>query len=157
MRRQKVKRKVKSLLEKQSTCGKMHGRTQRERCAFFRVFVFFPAHHLVLSPLANLSKDPPLRCSHTSQPRWISTQRILGEERLIMARRCPLTFDPQGTFLSMCSVSLAPTRAKQRSLDPSLKQGFAPFVLAMTVILSHPQETKLGYLPCLCHCFHFGE
>lgn len=30
-------------------------------------------------------------------------------------------------------------------------------VLAMTLILRHPQEEKLGYLPCLCHYFHFGE
>ena len=42
-----------------------------------------------------------------------------------MAWSYPLTFDPQGAFLCMCSVSLNPKRGRRRSLNPLLNQGFA--------------------------------
>ena len=70
MRRQKVKRKVKSLLEKQSICRKTHGQTQKVGCTFgkFKSFItvqfsrslssFWPI--IALFPLANLSQDLPL-------------------------------------------------------------------------------------------------
>ena len=39
---------------------------------------------------------------------------------------CPLLFDPQGAFLCMCSVFLAPRMGNMWPLDPFLKQGLAP-------------------------------
>ena len=39
---------------------------------------------------------------------------------------CPLLFDPQGDFLRMCSVSLAPRMGNMWPLDPWLKQDLAP-------------------------------
>ena len=89
-----------------------------------------------------------------------------------MAWSCPLIFDPQGAFLHVHSVSLAPPRVRRGAGvggwgagmggagigDPLIlysNKVLRLFVLAMTVILR--QETKLGYLPCLCHCFHFRE
>ena len=56
---------------------------------------------------ADLSQNLAPRCAHNSQPRG-----LLGEARLFMAWHRPLTFGPQGTFLHVCSISLAPKRGK---------------------------------------------
>ena len=41
-------------------------------------------------------------------------------------------------------------------LNALLKQGFALFVLVMTIILRCLQDTKTSCLPCFCCYFHFG-
>ena len=68
-----------------------------------------------------------------------------------MAWPYPLTFDPQGVFLCMCSVSLVPKRGAEIS-----KRILLLFLLAMTITLKGLKETKTGYLPCLYCYFHFG-
>ena len=75
-------------------------------------------NRLVFSPLANLFQDPLPRCACTSQPRWISMQRHLGEARFIVAWHCPLAFDPQGDFLRTPSVSLAPRWGRREAEIP---------------------------------------
>ena len=70
------------------------------------------ASFLTLDPLW----DPPLGCTCTPQPWWISNWRLLGEARLIMVWCYPLTFNPQRVFLCMCSVSLVPEEGGSRSL-----------------------------------------
>ena len=65
----------------------------------------------------------------TPQPRWISKGRFLGRARLIMVWHHPLTFDPQGAFLCMCSVSF---RGEWRTLN--FTQSLPLFVLAMTYL-----------------------
>ena len=56
---------------------------------------------------------------------------------------------------SVC-VCLEGGRVGWGRLKALLKQGFALFVLAMTIILRCLQETKTGYLPCFCCYVHFG-
>ena len=43
-----------------------------------------------------------------------------------MAWHCPLTSDPQGAFLACVVSPLSQKRKGRRSLNPLLKQGFAP-------------------------------
>ena len=69
-----------------------------------------------------------------------------------MACCYPLTFDPQGALLNICSVSLVPKEGGWRSRNPLFKKVFP---LAMTVILRYIQETYTGYLPCFSCYFHF--
>ena len=73
---------------------------------------------------------PTLRLSPgrtgTPQPRWILKWWLLRGARLIMAWCYPLPFGPQRTFLHICCVSLVPKEWGGRSLNPLLKQGFAP-------------------------------
>ena len=68
-----------------------------------------------------------------------------------MAWHYSLTFDPQGAFLCMCSVSLVRKEEGGRSLNPSLTHGFVPFVLAltpaMTITLTCLQKTNLAIYP----------
>ena len=92
------------------------------------------ASFLTLDPLW----DPPLGCTCTPQPRWISNWRLLGEARLIMVWCYPLTFNPQRVFLCMCSVSLVPEEGGSRSL----------IVHSNKVFLSVP-------LPRLDHCHDY--
>ena len=52
---------------------------------------------------------PSPGCAHSPQPTWVWKWRLLGgEARLTMAWCYPLTFDPQGAFLCLCSVSFVP-------------------------------------------------
>ena len=76
---------------------------------------------------ATLVHYPVSAC--TPQPRWISKGRFLGRARLIMVWHYTLTFDPQGTFLCMCSVSF---RGEWRTLN--FTQSLPLFVLAMTYL-----------------------
>ena len=71
-------------------------------------------------------------------------------------RWCSLLFDPQGAFLHMCSVSLAPRMRNIWPLDPLLQQGLAPLCSCHDCIFKCPQETKPGYLPCVC-CYSYLE
>ena len=66
----------------------------------------------------------------------------------------------------LCVVSsLSPKWGEQRSLNPWLKQDFAPLcpcmtitlIIAMTITLRCLQETNTGYLSCFCCYFHFGD
>ena len=73
-----------------------------------------------------------------------------------MAWHYPLTFDPQGTFLHMCSVSLVPKGRSGHPLILYSKQDFAPLCPCMTITLRCLKETNTGYLPYFCY-FHCGE
>ena len=127
----------------------------------------FPlANYLVSLPTHDLPWGPLLGAhTHTvlSQDGSWSEGFWEVQDSFIMAWHYPLTSDPQGAFLCTCSVSFVQKRWEQRSLNPSLKQNFAPFVLAMTSTLTIAmtltlgclQETKTGYLPCFCCYFHF--
>ena len=63
------------------------------------------------------------------------------------------------------SACVSPKWGEQRSLNPWLKQDFAPLcpcmtitlIIAMTITLRCLQETNTGYLPCLCCYFHLWE
>ena len=66
----------------------------------------------------------PRVCARTLQPRWILKWRLLGGARLIMAWHYPLTHKEP---LCACVVSsLSLKRRELRSLNPLLKQDFAP-------------------------------
>ena len=70
----------------------------------------------------------------------------------------PLTFDPQGAFPHVCSVSFVPKgEGNGDPLIPYLipRTTLCPFVFAMTLTLRCLQKTKAGYLPCFCCYFHF--
>ena len=54
----------------------------------------------------------------------------------------PLHFDPQGVFLHMYSVSLAPRMGNMWPLDLLLKQGLVPLCPVITVILKCPEEVE---------------
>ena len=71
---------------------------------------------------------PSPGCAHSPQPTWVWKWRLLGGVRLIIAWCYPLTFDPHGAFLCLCSVSSVPKERGMeiRSLNPLLKQGFTP-------------------------------
>ena len=110
------------------------------RGQFFRVFVFLPAKYLVCLPSGQVSGfsvhtrptlGPSPGCPRISQPRWILQWRLLGGTRLIMGWPWPLTFDPQGAFPHVCSLSFVPKegRGARRSLNPLLRQRFASLCL----------------------------
>ena len=96
---------------------------------------------------------PSPGCARTPQSRWISKGRLLGGARFIMAWHYSLTFDPQGAFLSMCSVSLVQKDEGGRSLNPFLMGGFVPS-LSLPWLLpwlspSRLYKSKHWYFPCL--------
>lgn len=72
-----------------------------------------------------------------------------------MAWHYPLTFDIQGTFLRMCSVSLVPKGGVD--IPSSFTQNMVlPLCPCMTITLRCLRETNTGYLPCFCCYFHSG-
>ena len=64
----------------------------------------------------------------------------------------PLTFDPQGAFLCICSVSLIPRGGSGDPFSLYSNRILHLSVLAMTIALTHSQD----YLPCFCCYFPFG-
>ena len=69
----------------------------------------------------------------------------------------PLSFDPQGALLSMCSVSLVLKRGRNRNpLILYSDRVLPPFVLAMIISLRCLQEIKTAHVCCFCCYFHFG-
>ena len=81
----------------------------------------------------HLTYPGTLGCACIPQPRWTFKWRLLRGARLIMAWHFPLTFDPQGTFLHICSVFLVPKKGVQRS--PKYSKRILPlFVLAMIIM-----------------------
>ena len=75
-----------------------------------------------------------------------------------MAWNYPLTFDTPGAFLPAWCVSLVPERVGEGSGDPLIlySNSVLPlFVLAKMIMLRCLQETKTGYLPCICCYFRF--
>ena len=69
--------------------------------------------------------DPPL-AAHAALSQDGSGSKGFWEEQDSLWRRYTLTFDPQGAFC-VCIVSpLSQTRGEWRSLNPLLKQSFAP-------------------------------
>ena len=87
------------------------------------------------------------------QPRWILKWRLQGGAGLIVACHYPLTFDPQGALLNICSVSLSQKRGDG---DPLILYSKRFFPLPWTVILRYIQEANTCYLPCFSCYFHFG-
>ena len=68
----------------------------------------------------------------------------------------PVTFDPQGAFMSICSVSLVPKEVG--SQDPLIlysNRVLPLFVLAMAITLRCLQERNTGFLPYFFYYFHF--
>lgn len=64
-----------------------------------------------------------------------------------MAWHYPLTFDPQGTFLLMCSVSLVPKGRSGHPLILYSKQGFAPLCPCITITLRCFKRQTLAIYP----------
>ena len=60
-------------------------------------------------------------CMHLSVKMDLEV-KAFGMSKTHAAWNYLLTFDPQGAFLCMCTVSLVPKRRKQRSLNSLLKQ-----------------------------------
>ena len=78
---------------------------------------FFP--HLTCSGTLPWGAHMPLSQDKSSEGFW-------EEQDLLWLDSNPLTFDPQGDFLHVCSVSLIPRERGGRPLKPFLKEGFAP-------------------------------
>ena len=67
-----------------------------------------------------------------------------------MAWCYPLTFDPQGAFLCLCSVSFVPKVGNGDPLIFYSNRVLLLFFLAMTITFRCSQETNTDYLPCFC-------
>ena len=67
----------------------------------------------------------PWVCTHPLAKMDIE-MKASGRNKLIMAWHYPLTFDPQEPFCTCVVSPLSPKRREWRSLNPLLKQAFAP-------------------------------
>ena len=69
--------------------------------------------------------DHPL-AAHAALSQDASGSKGFWEEQDSLRRRYTLTFDPQGAFCAYIVSPLSQIRGERRSLNPLLKQGFAP-------------------------------
>ena len=121
--------------------------------SFFRPIIWF------LLPQLTYPGTFSWVCMHPSAK--MNLKGFWEEPRLTVAWHCSSTFDPQGAFLRMCSVSLVWKEGVGRALNPLFTQGLCPLfvfalITAMTITLTCLQKTNTGYLPCFCCYFHFG-
>ena len=107
------------------------------------------------SPHLTYPETLPWVCTYPSAKMNLKVTSS-GRSKTHMSWHYPLTFDPQGAFVRICSVSLVPKEVG--SGDPLIlysNRVLPLFVLTMANTLKCLQETNTGYLPCFFYYFHF--
>ena len=163
--------KKKKFIEKKSTQGKAHRGTQRERnmsLVEFKSFIRWQSSRSLssLRPIilfvpsqVDLSQDPPWGSqAHIGQDRSQS-EGFWEEQDSLWPRIIPWLLTPRSLSGHVSSVSLVPqNRGGQRSLNPSLKQGFAllgpchiiTLTIALTVVTSILEGKQEADCKSLC-------
>ena len=146
----------------------MHGQTQRESRTFekFKSFVrgqfsrslspFWPVI-LLCNPWLICLRTLPLGAHAPLSQNAPRCEGVWEKQESPWPGVVPWLLTPKEPFCTGVCLPCPKERGSGNPLILYSDKVLPLFVPAMTVTLNHPQETKLGYLPCLCHCFHFGE
>lgn len=108
-------------------------------------FGYLPsASYLISFPHLVHPETLPRVCLHLSAKMDLQL-KASGRSKTHYGLHYPLTFDPQGTFLHICSVSLVPKGRSGHPLILYSKRGFAPLCPCMTIPLRCLKETNTIY------------